>query len=269
LLAYHASGILLLDDTLSTIAQYYYPEVHTTTHGSLLVQGDNYYSFGLSFENVERTNSQLVFHKYDTGMQILFRDTLGIDGANEYPFIRKSLDFRNSHYFVGGFHTIPSQIEAGLPLEFFLAKYDSDLTQIWHHVFGGDENFLISGLHATSGGGCMIYGSRIRQSDGIRYPYLLIVGSEGVVTQTESPQEELSDIMTFLNPSGNEFNLILNGDVSELSIYSMNGQREAQFRNLSQGSHILNVGAIAPGTHVVIAILPDKSSVTAQWVKAQ
>jgi hypothetical protein len=269
LLAFHISGILHLDDSLYAISNYSYSDVNTTTHGSLLVQGDNYYSFGLSFENVERTNSQLVFHKYDTGMQILFRDTLGIEGANEYPFIRKSLDFRNNHYFVGGFHTIPSIIEARLPLEFFLAKYDSNLNQIWLRIFGGDENFLISGIHATSDGGCIIYGSRIRDSDGIRYPYLLIVNSEGVVTQTESPQEELSDIMTFLNPSGNEFNLILNRDVSEFSIYSMNGQRVAQFLNLSQGSHILNVGSIAPGAYVVMAILRDKSIVTARWVKAQ
>jgi hypothetical protein len=90
-LIFNYLGIAELNDTLGLLKVYYVNAVHTATHGSLIARGSNYYTFGCTPFNISVENRDLVFHKYDTSLQIEFRDTFGRDGKDDYPFIFNAL----------------------------------------------------------------------------------------------------------------------------------------------------------------------------------
>src|SRR5690606_8100227 len=130
-------------------------------------------------------------------MQVLFRDTFGRAGRDDYPFIDQSLDTANGNFFAGGHHAGPSNFTHRDTLRFFVSKYKSNLEQLWYREFGASHSYVIRGLKALQDGRLVLYGLRVDTDDGIRYPYLLILDENGEITSTEiipDPDIHLVDI---------------------------------------------------------------------------
>lgn len=266
-LAFHYGGISHLDDTLGLIQRYPGSVIHTSQHGSVLSHDLHYYSFGASAFQGSPDLRDLVFQQYDTSMQIMFTDTFGRPGKDDYPFINQSLDVSNGQFYMGGMLAGPFNLSNEDTLKFFLAKYDQNLDKLWYREYGGSHSYVIRGLKALPDGGCLVYGSRVDNTDGVRYPYLLIVNEDGWITSAKVIQKPEPQLFEILYTAESEIMTIsATQEIYELQIFSLDGKSIARFQNLLPGNHDLNLSFLPSGVYIILAT-NGKVRQSGKWVK--
>ena len=88
-----------------------------------------------------------------------------------------------------------------------LTKMDSNYNVIWKRDFGGEANYLVTGVIATSDGGCIIYSPRHNHNNLQQVDVIIIkVDGNGLITLTNSIPLPQSSITAFPNPSTGPLN---------------------------------------------------------------
>jgi hypothetical protein len=235
----------------------------------LLGIGDNYFSHGARDSAWNIAIRKLVIHKYDTSFSIIVSDTLGWPGQDNYPFIHKSIDYRNNEIMVGGHLDGPyngfyfhSRIK-----KFYLAKYDEDLNQIWYTEYGGDRAYVFFGVQLLDDGGSLAYGYIIDTLDGNRYAYIMHVDKNGeILTSTTMPGEPASSVQ-LVNP-GDEFLRILNPDHirARIILYDLQG-KPVLTGEIDSGMTEISARDLPAGLYPYVLIRDGHTIGVGKWIK--
>ena len=117
-----------------------------------------------------------------------------------YPAFSNSLAKNTGFVFAGG--TKNFEINENWESKFILGKYDISLNKVWEKEFGEDSvYYFMSGLIATSDGGCLMYGRRRQYlNDYPREAYILKVDKDGLITgEVSIPLPE--PLLVYPNPA--------------------------------------------------------------------
>jgi hypothetical protein len=197
----------------------------------------------------------------------MFADTFGRSGKDDYPFINQSLDECNSNFYIGGMLAGPSNFNNRDTLKFFMAKYNQDLDRLWYREYGGSHSYVIRGLTGLPDGRCLVYGYRVDNEDGLRYPYLLIVNEDGQITSSKDvskPEPQLFQIL-YTTESEN-ITITSSQEIDELQLFSLDGKSIARYQNILPGNHDFNLAYLPPGVYVFLAA-SGKERQSRKWVK--
>ncbi len=158
----------------------------------------------------------------------LLADTFSyINGAQVkvYAAPRKSLAQSSDVIYVGGVSFVDFPIWK--PSKLILGKFDSELNKLWEKEYGNDTMFyFMNGVLATSDGGCLMYGYRVKysQSD-LKEAYVLKVDENGIITgETSIPLKD--EIGCYPNPAKDyiQFDLPKSTNMVSLELIDLSGR---------------------------------------------
>jgi hypothetical protein len=266
-IVFHLGGISHLNDTLGLIMRYPGSQIHTSQHGNVVVHQNRYYSFGASAFQGSPDLRDLVFQQYDTAMNVLFADTFGRTGFDDYPFIKNSLAVHKGEYIVGGMLAGPYNFNNRDTLRFFLAKYNEQLQQLWYKEYGGSHSYVIRGINVLDDGRILLYGSRVDNEDGIRYPYLMLLNEDGEITSTEDIAPEKQEIVhVFYHGSSDDLYINVIQPIEKFSLFAADGRLLFHQSDLPVGTHSFDMSRIPPGIYVYLASTTNHSQ-SGKWIK--
>jgi len=226
MLVFYYSGIAELDTNLHQKFKLSIDEIETGYQGSVLGVNSNYFSHGLTDQGLSNFFKYAVFQKYDSLFNILTADTLGIKGHDHYPFLTKSLDYRNDEFLVGGHLDGPfAHFNFNRSIKkFYLAKYDEEMNQLWYNEYGGDRAYVLIGLKLLEDGGSFAYGFVTDTVSGLWYAYIMHVDTNGEILTSTTESTEPKPNIQIVNP-GDEILRILNPDVNntQFNLYNIQG----------------------------------------------
>jgi len=211
----------------------------------------------------------------DTSLTMLNADTLGSMDPDtlSYPGYITNLDTNSfgSIYYGGTFNQDNSLFFSYLNSWILLAKYDFNLNLQWQKFYGGDQNYGLWGLMATTDGGCLLLCSTF--DDQIQYDerdiLVIKVDSNGLITAThDQPMIMTHDAIVYPNPGSDHCVVILGiqHPAAHLCFYDLLGRKVMECP-LNQPQSRINTEALPSGTYVYQISADDKPIGTGKWVK--
>ena len=172
------------------------------------------------------------------------------------PAVKQSIEINDEGFiYAGGTYNIDSGFdffESSNNSAFLLVKYDSDLNLLWQKYYGLENHYyMMSGLIATSDGGCLMYGYRFTEDE--RWEAVAIkVNENGIMTNTNVLMKE-EDIQIYPNPFQDFINL--NNETQEDKLIKIldksgrlllnrrlqNGQQQIGLSHLSNGIYFYSI----------------------------
>lgn len=127
--------------------------------------------------------------KMDTLANITDEYYLGAVDTFECPGLLSRIDFIDTNtIFIGGTHNFYPGSEFG-PVNcwFSLTQMDTSFHVNWRYFYGGDANYTMYGIKATTDGGCLMFGSRYNYNEprDERDIYVYKVDQNGLITGTD------------------------------------------------------------------------------------
>jgi len=271
MLTFYFNGIAVLDSTLYQVKRFdHTSHISTHHHGTLLDVGNNYFSHGALRQDWQTGFRWLVFQKYDTLFNILNTDTFGITGQDNYPFITKSLDYKDGNLLMGGHFDGPySHLNFGQTIKkFYLAKYDLDMNQLWYKEYGGDRAYVMYGLKLLEDGSGLAYGNIADTITGLGYAYVLHFDANGEILSSQT----LPNIQTsikIVNP-GDEFLRINNpeGQSVKIVMFDIRGC-EVLNEAINTGLSEISTAGLPVGLYPYHLIVDRKVIACGKWVKGK
>lgn len=255
----HNAGLGILGKEFNIIELIHSSIVRTVSLTHLSFYRDKVISFGTRFPP-GFTLPQVTFNLYDKELVLLEHETYGDTEAYDFPFLRKSLDQTNDAIFTGAI--LDWDVTFTLPIEFVISKYNQDRELLWRYNYGGDAPYQMWGLNATQDGGCVAYGSR-RGEDGVRYPFMLKISSDGLTTPVTDASDSAHAFTLYGNPIKGTLNLSADFPYTQrytLLLSDVTG-RVLLTEELQQGMNTYPVGHLSPGTYYYTIVSRDAGRV--------
>jgi hypothetical protein len=154
---------------------------------------------------------------------------------------------------------------------FILGKYDTDLNVKWQKYYGGDTNYGLWSLQATSDGGCLMAGSTFDYltQNNERDINILKVDSVGIITGvTLNKIPLMHDVLIYPNP-GTDYLIVESGpQISGANLIMSNINGKQVLNTSIPGTRIkINTESIAPGTYLWQIIYKNQVLETGKWIK--
>jgi hypothetical protein len=271
MLVFYYNGIAVLDSNLYQVKRFdHLSHISTSDHGNVMDVGDFYYSHGARDSAWDVGLRKMVFHKYDSAFNILKRDTLGWSGQDNYPFINKSLDYRNGEFLVGGHLDGPFNGNFfARKKKYYLAKYDTDLNQIWYKEYGGDRIYWVGGLHLLEDKSTLAYGFVTDSTDGQRYAYIMHVDANGDIMTSYTMPTPAEQKIQVVSP-GDDHLYILNPENAEatFTLYDLKGHviLEGQVFDTRES---FSTSMFPPGIYPYTIRKRDRLISSGKWLKME
>jgi hypothetical protein len=106
---------------------------------------------------------------------------------------------------------------------FLLANFDSTIKPRWQKYYGGDANYIMFGVVATSDGGCLMYGTKYYNNTEST-TYLLKVNSLGQLLAADGTPLPEENIKVFPNPARDILNISASDSEAHLTIQCFDNQ---------------------------------------------
>lgn len=156
---------------------------------------------------------------------------------------------------------------------FMLTKFDINLNVKWQKFYGGDQNYGLFSVAATSDGGCLMSGfsyNYLTQQDE-RDILLIKVDTLGIVTGG-SLQEPfpVHDMIVYPNP-GSDHLIIEAGPQVHGSRFILfdSGGGQVISRELNQLNLQLSTGSLPPGIYIWQLVIHNRVIDSGKWAKIQ
>ncbi len=269
MLIFHYLGIAILDTNFQLIHNYEYNQIKTNEYGTVLRNGNYYYSHG---DDPLANNGYryLVLHKYDTLFNLLKADTFGTPNQDNYPFLFTSLDVKNNEILVGGHLDGPlSHLNFFNSIKkYYLAKYDTDMNKLWYKEYGGDRAYTMVGLKLTEDGSSYAYGFITDSGSYIRHAYIMRVDANGENLSSFVLQPEAKSYLKVVSP-GNSTLIILNSNNIEAQIELYDNQACLVLTKMISESVTEIDASNLPNAIYTYVLLKDRRIIdTGKWLKA-
>jgi hypothetical protein len=231
-----------------------------------------------TFAKQKTQNDDIAVLVLDTAHNVIHETYLGTPDTSDQTGYSRSMDFidKNNIYIAGthGFqYTIPPLL--GNYQSFILiAKVDSYLNTTWERFYGGDANYQVESIRATSDGGCVVLATRydyLTQNEE-RDAVILKLDSQGnlPVSVPEIPNGNLSELIIYPNPGTAEITVRTASQAlgGEFVLCNISGKTVFQTQ-INQRFTSISAEAFPEGVYVYKYILNGKIKETGKWVKAK
>jgi Secretion system C-terminal sorting domain len=160
-----------------------------------------------------------------------------------------------------------------------LTKMDSNYNVIWAKNYGGDANYRLTGITATSDGGCIMYAARHNHNNLEQVDVILIkVDGNGLITSTNSIPITQSSITAYPNPSTGQLNFkketpsvassLAMTERFDVSIFDMSGKLVFQKKETDL-SETIDLAQLAEGSYMYQIQQQGIIKAIGKWVKTQ
>jgi hypothetical protein len=202
-----------------------------------------------------------------------FKETL-IGGDTSYvSATKRSLDTTKDGRFIyiGGNYSYQESIFNSNNSYLRLTKMDSSYNVIWTKDYGGDANYRLTGIIATSDGGCIMYAARhnhniLQQID----VFVIKVDGNGLVTSTNSIPMPQESIIAYPNPSNGQLQFKKEDpSVSsrfDFNLYDMSGKLVFQKRETDL-SETFDLSHLAEGNYMYQIKEREQIISVGKWIK--
>lgn len=127
----------------------------------------------------------------------------------------------------------------------------------WQKYFGGDANYTITDIIATSDGGCLLYGEKYYyNTDKKTTLYLLKLNVQGQLVSSDGIVQETNEVKIFPNPSRDNINISIAQKDELFDLQCIDSQGKVIYSCEMQHYHSLDVSNWQAGIYVFI--LRDK-----------
>jgi hypothetical protein len=215
-------------------------------------------AFFAVIKNYQYTN----YRETAVGGDTLFFTTFkkGIDTTKDGRFI-----------YVGGTYNAQFSIFGANNSYLRLTKMDSNYNVIWKRDFGGDANYLVTGIAATSDGGCIIYSPRHDHNNLQQVDVIVIkVDGNGLITSTNSIPITQASITAYPNPSTGQLNFKKEApsvfERFEVSIFDISGKLVFQKKETDL-SEMIDLTHLAEGNYMYQIQQQGIIKAIGEWVK--
>ena len=217
---------------------------------------------------------QIAVLAIDTAVNLYNELYLNKVDTSDYPAWLNSMAYVNdSTIFIGGmmnfmefFPTYPSIIE--------LYMIDKDLNVLGYYEYGGDANYEVFGIQATSDEGCIVYGTRrteenTTESDG--YIFKVLREDFDITTEMLEIKAPGETAMAYPNPAKDHLFIKLDEDFGfmecQFKIYNLAGKLMTS-RKIAPTGNILkvNIVPLKPG-HYVYHLSNNEFNINGKFIK--
>lgn len=211
----------------------------------------------------------------DTLFQVNKMDYFGPQDTMTYPGYSHGLSMADSmNIFYGGVKNQDKDLWFSPKKTWFmLTKFDINLNVKWQKFYGGDQNYGLFSVAATSDGGCLMSGfsyNYLTQQDE-RDILLIKVDTLGIVTGG-SLQEPfpVHDMIVYPNP-GSDHLIIEAGPQVHGSRFILfdSGGGQVISRELNQLNLQLSTGSLPPGIYIWQLVIHNRVIDSGKWAKIQ
>lgn len=267
-----ASQIIVLNENLEQTKVMYYPRWFDHNY-SAKVMPDNKLVASGSYIGVVLKGKELVRYLstfvLDTNLNVLHEDYLtDPDTTLSVPY-NKCVDYYyTNQIYVGGTHNSSSWGE--FPTWFIIAKYDEELNLIFERYIGGDANYWLHNVTATSDSGVLISGTLFDYNEPITKKKAIIIklNPKGVLVgnhQTK-PIVEIKNAIVYPNPGNNNLKLRTSLQNTVFTLYDMQGNL-VYSSNIEQLISTFNTGHLAVGTYTWTVSTKNRILESGKWLK--
>ena len=270
MLVFYYNGIAVLDSTLWQVNNYdLFSGIATQDHGNVIGWGENYFSHGARDSAWDDGRRKMVIHKYDADFHVLKADTIGWISQDNYPAIVKSLDMYEGLLLVGGHLDGPfnSPDFHGNIKYFYLAKYNTDLEQMWYKEYGGDRAYTINGLELLRDESSVAYGFITDTITGFRYGYLMYVDENGDIISSQEIPPLQRPPLTVINPGDDQLTILNPTAVqARILLTSLDG-KELLNATFQSETATYDMHTLPAGMYPYVFYINDKPVKSGKWVK--
>jgi len=169
--------------------------------------------------------------------------------------VKQGIEINDDGYiYAGGTYNIDSGFdffESSNNSAFLLVKYDAELNPLWQKYYGLDSHYyMMSGLIATTDGGCLMYGYRFTADE--RWEAVAIkVNENGVMTNTSILMKQ-NRVETYPNPFQNIITLNNKTEKAKKIIILDEIGRVLLIQFLSRHQQEINLSFLANGVYFYV-----------------
>ncbi len=273
-------GIVLYVDNTYTIESYKDLPNLIFKHGALKMFSDtSYVVVSMKVNAKQKTqNDDIAVLVLDTAHNVIHETYLGTPDTSDQAGYLRTMDFidKNNIYIAGthGFqYTIPLLL--GNYQSFILiVKVDSFLNTTWERFYGGDANYQVESIRATTDGGCLVLATRydyLTQNEE-RDAVILKLDSQGnlPVSVSEIPDAKMSELIIYPNPGTAEITVRTASQAlgGEFILCDILGKQVFQ-TSVKERFTPVSTNTLPEGVYVFKYILNGKIKETGKWLKAK
>lgn len=172
----------------------------------------------------------------------------------DVPGIINNLDFINLEeiYYAGmKGYTWPEPFHP-FPNELVLCKLDSGLNVEWQRTYGGDANYYLHTVLATTDGGFIMCAGRYDHNyqDEELDVYILKVDSNGILTSLTDVESQRNEVFVYPNPASSYINIASSSYYNiEIVIYDLHGH-VILHEELNGSNHKINIECLSPDLYI-------------------
>lgn len=213
--------------------------------------------------------SYLATYIMDTGLNVVYEDYL--TNPDTVTFAREEcLDYYYpNQIFTGATHN-HIYLDYPEPSWFVIAKYDSLLNLLYERYIGGDANYVLRGVCATSDSGVLLSGDYYDHTDEIerRKGVVIKLNPDGLLVGDKEYQNDIkvSKALIYPNPSIEKLMVRTTLKNCTLHLYSTNGAKVLS-QNLESHITQINTEGLSIGTYVYVIEQNNKVVESGKWVK--
>lgn len=201
---------------------------------------------------------------FDSNYEQIWSDTMGIipedlteSGAFNYPAMDGALDTLGGNLFFAGINRIiGSPLTSNVENSFFIAKYNQKTGEVlWKYdQINPEFHNIIYGVKATPDGGCLLYGFIIDPETSIRYPYLLKLDENGLLSTSTTPEEDTTFRFTLYGNPSSELKFNVNSHDNWKGRFKLiNASGQVVMQDIVQnGFYTGNTSRIPTGLYIVV-----------------
>lgn len=194
------SQVIELSETFEQSRIIYYPRWFSENYyakvlpGNILVAGGNYNDFNVNY---------LSTYVLDPGLNVLYEDYISHPDTN-LATTGQCVDYYYSdQIYIGGTHN--RSLWGEHPSWFVIAKYDQDLNLVYEKYLGGDANYWLHHITATSDSGVIISGTKYDYEEPITRKKAIVIklNTDGILVNSNSntkPFIKQSTAIVYPNP---------------------------------------------------------------------
>jgi hypothetical protein len=217
------SQVIEINDQLEQTKVMYYPRWFSENYYAKVLPNNKLLAGGRYFD-IEST--YLTTYILDTALNVIHDNNLTNPDTNIYTSSKCIDYYYPDQIFVGGTHNNGGSWEPS-PSWLVVAKYDQELDLIYEHYIGGEANYRLFNVTATSDSGVLIAGTRYDYDELVTKKKAIIIklNKEGILVGKEdnATLENVTRAIVYPNP-GNS-NLFLRTALKNtiFTLYDMNG----------------------------------------------
>lgn len=259
------SQVIVLNEDLEQTKVMYYPRWFS----------ENYYAKVLPNNKLVASGSYMDFDNHylgtyilDSNLNVLHEDFLTHTDTS-FAATSKCVDYYYpDQIFVGGTHN--RSLWGEIPTWFVLAKYNQELDLIYERYIGGDANYWMYNITATSDSGVIVSGTRYDYDEAVTKKKAIIIklNPEGVLVGNNEAKQpvRISKAIIYPNPGSNNLTLRTSMENSTFILYDIKGN-EVLRKRINQLISNYNTDQLSAGFYTWI--ISDKKQIleTGKWLK--